>query len=228
MEKLAMKMKTKYIHFLFAVMALVGGCIYLSAQTTSLEEVADTRARASSAVDCYFIGRAYLNATGQGQVAGYFTSIKGLSGPLFSGSPSEATAFFTFRSDVFSLTPLPPNGEVGLDLVSAGTFSIYYNPNPNGAWSDPDTFSDGQLVAKFSRDETLFLQIGPLSKHVLNETLLASQNFAFNNRTYNFNRLTPGGIILDESFNNTPLQGTTDFPVSLAFAGNGVSILSKE
>ena len=183
---------------------------------------------ASSSVDCYFVGRAYLNATGQGQVVGYFTNIKGISGSLFNGSPSEATAFFTFRSDVFSLTPLPPNGDVGLDLVSAGTFNIYYNANPNGDWSDPNTFSDGQLVARFSRNETLFLQMGPVSHHVLTETLLYSQNFRFNNQTYSFSRLTPDGITLNQFVSNTFLQGTTDFPFGLAFAGNGVGILRKE
>jgi hypothetical protein len=44
---------------------------------------------------------------------------------LFNGTPGspgfnpEQTAFFTFRSDVFSQTSLPANGDVGLDLVKA-------------------------------------------------------------------------------------------------------------
>jgi hypothetical protein len=36
------------------------------------------------------------------------------------------------------------NGDIGLDLVSAGTFDIYYNPVPNGDWTNPDTFSGDQ------------------------------------------------------------------------------------
>jgi len=176
----------------------------------------------SSAVNCYFVGRAYLNSTGQGQLVGYFTNIKGISGSLFNGSPSEETAFFTFRSDVFSLTPLPVNGDIGLDAVSAGTFNIYYNINPKGDWTNPNTFSEGQLVARFSRSKSLFLQIGPVSEHVLSETLRYSRTFRFNNQTYSFSRLTPDGITLNQFVSNTPLGGTADFPFGLAFAGNGL------
>ena len=209
---------------LTAMVVLLGGFICLSdAQTTSSERP-DTQGSASSGVACYFVGRAYLNTTGQGQVVGYFTNIKGISRSLFNGSPSEASAFFTFRSDVFSVTPLPANGDVGLVLVSAGSFSIYYNPNPNGNWSSPDTFSSGQLVAKFTRDETLLAQIGSTSQHVLTETLVSSQNFTFGNRTLNFSNITPGGVTLTEFISNTPLPGVSGFPLGEAFAGNGVAV----
>ncbi len=178
----------------------------------------------ASGVACHFVGRAYLNPGGQGEVVGYFSDITGISGALFNGTPGESTAFFTFRSDVFSLTPLPGNGDVGLDLVSAGTFSVYFNPTPNGNWSNPDTFSSGQLVAKFTRTQTLFLQIGPVSQHVLTERLASSQSFTFNGNEYNFNRLVPGGITLNEFFSNTGVPGVTNFPVGLAFAGNGTAL----
>src|SRR5215469_3153387 len=102
----------------------------------------------SSAVACHFVVRGYLNigADGQGvaEVAGYITDIPGISHSLFNGSPSEKTAFLTFRSDLVTLTPLPPNGVVNLEGVSAGTFNIYFNPAPAGDWGDPNTFSDGQ------------------------------------------------------------------------------------
>jgi hypothetical protein len=165
---------------------------------------------------------------GQGQVAGYFTDIKGISGSLFNGSPSEATAFFTFRSDVFSVMPLPANGDVGLLLVSGGSFSIYYNPNPRGDWSSPDTFSNGQLIAKFTRNETLVVKIGPASQHVLTETLASSQDFTFNNRMYNFSNFLPSGVTLTEYISNTPLPGVAGFPLSEAFAGDGIAIGLKD
>src|SRR6516164_214592 len=86
----------------------------------------------SSAVACYLVGRGYLDAaTGTGEVAGYFSGINGIgaSDSLFNGSPGESTAFFTFRSDTFTLTSLPSNGDITLLLGSAGRYNIYYNPH---------------------------------------------------------------------------------------------------
>jgi hypothetical protein len=88
----------------------------------------------AGAVACYFAGRAYLNlmpdGSGQGLVVEYFTNINGISGPLFKGPPSESTAFFTLRSNLFSFTSVRPDGDIVLQLVEAGTFDIYYNPTP--------------------------------------------------------------------------------------------------
>ncbi len=215
-----------------ALMALLNG-FYSSAEAQQTP---------SSAVACYFIGRAYLNASGQGEVVGYFTDIHGIFGSLFKGGPSQAsenTAFFTFRSNVFSLTPLPTNGDIGLDLVSAGTFDIYYNSNPNGDWSIPDTFSSGQLVAHFMRPESLFLQIlqtdsanpppfESISQHALTETLVSSQSFTFNGHKNNFSALTPGGITLYETFSNTGVLGVTGFPIGLVFAGHGIAVAGND
>lgn len=79
------------------------------------------------------VGRIYLNpSTGQAIYAGYLVHINGITTSLFSGAPGEGTAYFTFRTDVLQLTPLPNNGDISLDLVSAGTFNVYYNPSPNG------------------------------------------------------------------------------------------------
>jgi hypothetical protein len=178
-------------------------------------------------IACYFVGRAYLNAVGQGEVVGYFTDIRGISGSVFNGAPGESTAFLTFRSDVFSLTPLPSNGDVGLDLVSPGTFSIYFDPSPKGDWSNPDTFSSGQLVARFTRTETLFLQIGPVSQHVLTESLALARNFTVNGHEYNFIDLVSGGITLSEFFSNTGVPGVANFPVGLAFAGSGTAVAHR-
>ena len=133
--------------------------------------VAAAQPAAAGAVACNFIARGYVNAT-QGTAVGYFTGVTGISGSLFSGSPSEKTAFLTFRHDVLSLTTPPPaNGDFGFFLGSAGRFNIYFNQNPNGDWSNPDTFSGGTFpgnpVAQFTRPETLFFANEFVSKHVL-------------------------------------------------------------
>jgi hypothetical protein len=83
----------------------------------------------------------------QGCVRRYVVHLNGITSSLFNGSPSESTTFFTFSTDVLQLTPMPNNGDVALDLVSAGTFSVYYNASPNGDWSNPATFSSGKLIA---------------------------------------------------------------------------------
>jgi hypothetical protein len=224
--------------WIFALTTLLGGfCSPAEAQQKPWAEVKQIPA---AAVACYFVGRAFLNASGQGQVVGYFTDINGLGAAdsLFNGSPSERTAFFTFRSNVFSLTPLPLNGDIGLDLVSAGTFDIYYNSNPNGDWSNPGTFSSGQLIAQFTRPESLFLQIlqtdaanpppfESISQHSLTETLVSSQSFTFNGDRYDFGTLLPGEVTLNELFSNTGVAGVTNFPIGLAFAGNCLAVASE-
>jgi hypothetical protein len=61
---------------LLALTALVSG-FYSSVEAQQIP---------SSAVACYFVGRAYLNSSGQGEVVGYFTDITGIgaSDTLFS------------------------------------------------------------------------------------------------------------------------------------------------
>ena len=65
------------------------------------------------------VGRVYFNPnTGKALYVGYLVHINGIDRSLFDGSPGETTAYFTFSTDVLSLTPLPKNGDVSLALVS--------------------------------------------------------------------------------------------------------------
>lgn len=169
------------------------------------------------------VGRIYLNPnTGKAVYAGYVVHLNGVTSSLFNGSPSEATAYFTFSTDVLQLTPMPNNGDMALSLVSAGTFNVYYNASPNGDWNNPASFSSGQLIATFTRNESLFPEIGPFGFHSLSETLTSSRDFTFDGQTYNFNRTTPNGITFAQFFSTTPQTGTTDYP--LAFAGAGATM----
>ena len=172
------------------------------------------------------VGRVYLNPRHR---QGCLRRLRGPPQPgvnssLFDGSPSEATAYFTFSTDVLTLKPLPNDGGVALDLVSAGTFSVYYNSSPNGDWGCPATFSSGKLIATFSRKESLFPQLGPVAFHSLSETLLSSQSFTFDGQTFDFKCLTPDGITFAQFFSTTPLTGITDYPVALAGAGTTMAV----
>ena len=169
------------------------------------------------------VGRIYLNPdTGKAIWAGYVVHLNGINSSLFNGAPSEATAYFTFSTDILQLTPIPNDGDMALSLVSAGTFSVYYNATPHGDWSDPSTFTSGKLIATFSRKESLFPEIGPIGFHALSESLLWSQSFTFDDQTLNFNRIVPNGITFSQFLSTTPLTGTTSYPV--AFAGAGVTM----
>lgn len=129
---------------------------------------------------------------------------------------------------MFSLKPLPDNGDLKLFLVSAGEFNIFFNPAPNGDWSNPDTFSNGQQIAHFTRPEVLDLQFVSTSQHIITETLISSRSFTFKGHNYNFNDIAPGGITLYEAISNTFLPGVAGFSFVLPFAATGVAVTSKE
>jgi hypothetical protein len=198
---------------------------------------ASARPIPASAVACHFVIRGYLNigadAQGVAEVAGYITDVPGISDSLFNGSPSEKTAFLTFRSDLVTLTPLPPNGVVNLERVSAGTFNIYFNSVPHGDWGDPNTFSNGQAfpgqpIAHFMRRQSLFYQTDTLSRHDVTETLESSRSFVLNGHTYNLEDIVPGGFTLYETYSNTPVSGITGFPIVLPGAGNCAAVAAEE
>ena len=167
----------------------------------------------------HHVGRVFLNpATFQFVYVGYLVHIDPISGSLFDGPPSESTAYFTFSTDLAQLTPLPNNNDVSLDLVSAGTFSVYYNSTPGADWSDPASFSRGKKIATFHRNESVFQQLGTVSLHSLSETLMWSSNFQFGGQSYNFNSIAPNGITFAQFFSGTP-QPTGNYPLTIAGAG---------
>ena len=166
------------------------------------------------------VGRVYLNPnTGQALWAGYLVHINGINSSLFNGAPSEATAYFTFSTDVLSLTPMPNNGDMALSLVSAGTFNVYYNNNPDGDWSNPASFTRLQSHLHQKRELVARIRADRVSQSF---SFLSSQSFTFNGQTYNFNHIAPYGITFAQFLSTTPLTGVTDYPV--AFAGTGTTI----
>jgi len=212
---------------LVQVLMIAGGATSLGSSNVSGEP----QQIPSSAVSCYFVGRAYFDANGTAQVAGYFSDINGIgsSSSLFNGPPSESTAFFTFRSDLLTNTSLPSNGDITLILGPAGKFNIYYNPHPQGNWNNPDSFSAGEKfpghpIAEFMRPEFLVLVFESSTQQAITETLVASRDFIFGGHEYNFDQLTPGGVTLYEYGSSTPLPPIAGFPLVFPFAGNCVAV----
>jgi len=174
-----------------------------------------------------FVGRFYFNPdTLQGFVVGYLPDIVGIAGPLFNGPPSEGTAYFTYRSNVFQFTVLPTNGDLQLFLLSAGTYAIYYNAQPMGDWGHPDTFSSGQPIARFKRPEGLVLEFTDFFNHVIGEDLVSAQPFIFHGHNYDFRSIAPGGLTLFNTVSTMPLPGNgiSGFPVTFPYAGSGTAV----
>lgn len=160
--------------------------------------------------------------TGNTFVYGYLTQVIGMNGPFFNGAPSQATAYFTLRSNVAQEAPLPANGDINLTVIQPWTFSIYLNSNPHGDWSNPDSFSSGRLVATFARRELLLTQIGSIAYEKATSVLTFSQDFIFQDQTVNFRRLAPA-VTITNLASSTPLPVVLPgFPIVLPFSGYAV------
>lgn len=170
-----------------------------------------------------YVGRVYIDpATGTGQVAGYFTSIAGIDNP-FLGTPSEATASFTYRSEPLHFKTVPNDVDTGITLLDAGKWHIYYNPNPAGNWNDPSSFSQGQVVADLTHNALQIISSGPAHAAVFSGELLAAYDFVFAGKTLNFSEFFPNGITNFSFATNTVVRGPNDFPITFADAGWAVA-----
>lgn len=171
-----------------------------------------------------YAGRVYISSDGTGQVAGYFASIAGIESPFTdNGAPSEATAFFTYRSDPLPFTALAADGDTGITILGAGKWHIYFNPTPAGSWSDPSSFSQGQLIADLNHNALELVSIGTAAHQgVFSGELLASYDFTYNGKEFNFAKFFPDGITNFSSATNTPVS-TSGFALVFPDAGWGVA-----
>ena len=188
--------------------------VYLLVATTVLVVGVAWPARAArplpaSRVFGHLVGRAIVTPAGDLEVVGYYALLEGIPGPFFAGAPSEATAFFTFRSDPLSFSDVFVNGSIAWAESAPSKLKVYLSATPHGDWNDPDSFSSGQLIATFDRRGELFTCNGNLTllntcTDALSRKLLSSEDFTFNGRTFNLKKLIPNGVttvsVVDTSF----------------------------
>lgn len=169
------------------------------------------------------VSQVYLNPNnGTGQVAGYFTYFPGIDG-LFSGTPSVAAAYFTFRSDTLQLQPLPAQGALNVILAGAGVWKIYYNPTPAGDWSNLGSFSQGQVVAVLTHGSKELIGTGAAGTSMFSGDVIATYDFVLNGQTYNLGKIFPDGFTNFSTISNTAVSGTPDFPVGLPYASTAIA-----
>jgi len=173
------------------------------------------------------LARGFINPTaGTAQVVGYFTFVEGTPGPFFSGLPSEATAFFTFRTDTLTLTPPIANGpDVSAIMFSPGTLTVYFNTSPTGNFSNLDSFSSGKPIATFRRSTGMITNVaGSTGVATLSAKLISSQDFVFQGRTINFRDFVPNGVTIFDTTTSDFVSGTAEFPIAQPFTFSAIAI----
>ena len=175
--------------------------------------------RTAGPVAAHQLGRVLLAADGTAQLIGYFAFIDRISGSVFSGTPGEATAFFTLRSSAFSPQPIT-NGNITVLLVTGETLNVYLNSSPHGDWNNPDSFSGGQLVATLIRRQPeMVINVGTMSSTAGSLHLTSSHEFVFNGQTVDFKNLFLSDLTWLETATATPLSGPSGFVAALPLAG---------
>jgi hypothetical protein len=177
--------------------------------------------------------RLLVNPPAQTLVYGYFPTIAGVPGLLFSSPPDPwtdpvKTAHFTFSLDVSTGIPLvngplsDPGGTSVVVQPTGQTLNIYFNPNPNMDWNTPASFSAGKLIASFKSIDGA----SSIQSAVVSYLLTSSEDFAFNGKTYNFGQLAPNGftVCATGSASGLPVNGVAPGTAPFTVTGYGSAV----
>jgi hypothetical protein len=176
-----------------------------------------------------FVNRLVINPS-QIQVFGYFPTIHGLPDPLFSGTPGEGTAYFTWSLDAAGAVQIQNGdttaaGSAGVAVLPSGhSLNVYFNATPGQSWNNPGSFSAGQLVATFRSTTGTQTGSGPVALVTQSYVLISSTKFTFKGETYDFARLLPNGMTFIALSGNIPLGNTTPPSPPLIFPAAGSAI----
>jgi hypothetical protein len=165
-----------------------------------------------------------VNADGTAEGAGYLTFIQGIRGSLFAGAPSEATAFFTFKTEQFE-TFIVSNGPVTAQLHPPGRFTIYLNNTPSGNWNDFSTFAQGQAIAVLEFGTTQDINTGSAQIGYTSANIIQSTSFDFQGNRYNLRDLFPRGLTI--AFNTNPTPINSSFPLIFCLGFTSFAIGAK-
>jgi hypothetical protein len=167
---------------------------------------------------------------------GYFVNIEGLPGPLFSGTPSENTAYFTWSFDTsgfLQLLNVNPNnaadpGNSNVAALPAGhCWSIYFNTHPNQAWDNPASFTAGELIARFKSTLGTSAAAGPVFLVTQTYVLDWSRDFVYKGEVRNLASSIPYGFTIFSFNSEIPLFGATNPPLTFTGAGSAVAVSKR-
>lgn len=162
---------------------------------------------------------------GEAFTVGYYTYIAGIprlfSGPatMSTANAYAATAYFTFRSESYGFSTLENENTYVRPVTPGFLIKIYYNQTPDQSFDDPDTFSDGQLIATFKvlTSQAIRVEDGKAASQQGSLELVSSRPFRFRGKTYMIRSIVHKGVSQVSSGAAVPLDPT--HPV-FAFSGS--------
>jgi len=187
--------------------------------------LADDLSQNADGIAYHYVARVKLDfIASTGVVYGYLTAVSGVNSTqaLFNGTPSEATAYLTFRADI-KFQVLPGNGGIVPTLVEAGTWSVYYTASPAHSWDQPDTFSNGRVVAVMDRPVEQFSTYPTFAINAGAADVRSSSLFRLGGQVINWRALIPRGVVDVTSGSPVALPGSTATSPIFAVAGYGLA-----
>jgi hypothetical protein len=150
----------------------------------------------SSRLAWYALGR-FWKVGDQVFDAGYFAHLELISdGEMFVPNQriGPASAHFTFFSEPFTISPVQ-SGPLSISLDAIGSFSLFYQRQPQGDFTEPTSFAQGQCIARFRRPFTVVTeQIGDLKLSTFSAELVESMPFEHCGQTHDIKDVLPYGV----------------------------------
>lgn len=183
----------------------------------------------AGAVAFHFLGRFSVFPPPAGpQLLGYIAFLENVEGPFFDGTPGVETAHFTLTfTGGPPPVPLSPGSNMNVNLLPPGaTFDVYFDDTPDQDWSDPASFSDGELVATFLESALLASSVNEpdgsgVAYNLFSSKLIYSKRFDFHGRKVSFRKLMRNGVTVNNFGSRTPVSFV---PFTTAFSGSAVAI----
>jgi hypothetical protein len=174
----------------------------------------------------YATGRFYVTEDRAVLDAGYFLHLDPLADSnLFAGDPGEATAHFTFLATPFQVTNMK-NGDLTLGVDPVGDFSIYFAEEPCATFDDPQSFGQGEPIARFRRVSVVVgvTVESSVTTNVFSAALIESRPFTFRGRTYDLGEALPHGITQWGIASTEVITPPPQFLTVLPFVGSAIAV----
>ena len=150
----------------------------------------------SSRLAWYALGR-FWTAGDEVFDAGYFAHLELLAeAELFVPNKplGPGSAHFTFYSESFTLSRIQ-TGPLAISLDSVGLFSLFYQRQPQADFNEPNSFAQGQCIARFRRPfKVVTAKLGVLELSTFSAELIESMPFEHCGQTYDLKDILPFGV----------------------------------